>query len=445
MKASRRHRFTRRAGVAAGAAALVASCVSGSSVKISGIGDTVEAGGVASPQDLLGGGPHGADGGTPPTAAPPDVPTVTAMGAPETVLPAVRRPQPLMATGMTRGIPTTVLSAYRRAVDALTGNQPGCHVPLTLLAAIGKVESGHARGGQIDTAGTALEPIFGPALDGSAGIAVIADTDSGVLDGNTSWDRAVGPMQFIPSTWRGWASDGNGDGRADPQNVYDSSLAAARYLCAGGRDLSDPGSLDVAILAYNHSAAYLRLVRAWMTAYGSDVVTVADISGDTVNTAVPVANVVPTPAPTPPPAPPAPAPPNQAPPAAPAPPSTPPPSSVTMPTPTPAPAPAPVLPAVPATVNGLLAPVPCVVEGTVGAVVGLLGGLLSGPTDQRPVQDPPGCSPVCPPGYTRSGIPANALVTGGVTVDPRGAQGRAPLLDVHARVTVVCVDATVWG
>jgi hypothetical protein len=116
-----------------------------------------------------------------------------------------------------------------------------------------------------------------------------------------------------------------------------------------------------------------------------------------------------------------------------------------MPTPTPAPAPAPVLPAVPVTVNGLLAPVPCVVEGTVGAVVGLLGGLLSGPTDQRPVQDPPGCSPVCPPGYTRSGIPANALVTGGVTVDPRGAQGRAPLLDVHARVTVVCVDATVWG
>jgi hypothetical protein len=70
-------------------------------------------------------------------------------------------------------------------------------------------------------------------------------------------------MQFIPSTWSRWGADGNGDGRADPDNVFDAALAAGRYLCAGGRDLSDPAELDRAVLGYNHSEAYLRTVRAW--------------------------------------------------------------------------------------------------------------------------------------------------------------------------------------
>ncbi|MEV5386525.1 lytic transglycosylase domain-containing protein [Streptomyces sp. NPDC052721] len=74
-------------------------------------------------------------------------------------------------------------------------------------------------------------------------------------------------MQFIPSTWAHWGADGNGDGRADPNNVYDAALAAGRYLCAGGRDLSNPAELDRAILGYNHSAAYLRTVRAWYAYY----------------------------------------------------------------------------------------------------------------------------------------------------------------------------------
>ncbi|MEV5463672.1 lytic murein transglycosylase, partial [Streptomyces cellulosae] len=93
--------------------------------------------------------------------------------------------------------------------------------------------------------------------------ALIRDTDGGAHDGDTAYDRAVGPMQFIPSTWARWGADGNGDGRTDPNNVFDAALAAGRYLCAGGRDLSVPAELDRAILGYNHSTAYLRTVRAW--------------------------------------------------------------------------------------------------------------------------------------------------------------------------------------
>ncbi|MEU0188444.1 lytic transglycosylase domain-containing protein [Streptomyces afghaniensis] len=159
-------------------------------------------------------------------------------------------------------LPATVFAAYRRAESELAGTAPGCRLEWQLLAAIGQVESGQARGGRVTSDGTAVTPILGPRLNGGA-FAVIRDTDGGWYDGDTAYDRAVGPMQFIPSTWARWGADGNGDGRADPNNVFDAALAAGRYLCAGGRDLSDPADLDRAILGYNHSEAYLRTVRAW--------------------------------------------------------------------------------------------------------------------------------------------------------------------------------------
>ncbi|BFO21183.1 hypothetical protein SHKM778_75710 [Streptomyces sp. KM77-8] len=86
-------------------------------------------------------------------------------------------------------------------------------------------------------------------------------------------------MQFLPSTWARWGADGNGDGRADPDNVFDAALAAGHYLCAGDRDLGRAADLDRAILSYNHSEAYLRLVRHWLEFYGRGVHTVPDGRG----------------------------------------------------------------------------------------------------------------------------------------------------------------------
>ncbi len=165
-------------------------------------------------------------------------------------------------------LPETVFAAYRKAETALALRSPGCHLPWQLLAAIGEVESGQAGRGAVDAGGTTFRPILGPALNG-AGFAAIGDTDGGRYDGDTQWDRAVGPMQFIPSTWASWGVDANGDGKADPNNIFDAAEAAGRYLCAGGRDLSDPAQLDRAVLGYNHSAEYLRTVRNWMAHFGT--------------------------------------------------------------------------------------------------------------------------------------------------------------------------------
>lgn len=176
-------------------------------------------------------------------------------------------------------LPATVLAAYRRAETSVAESNPGCHLPWQLLAAIGQVESGQARGGAVDANGTTFTPILGPVLDGN-GFANISDTDSGRFDGDALHDRAVGPMQFIPSTWEHWGADGNGDGADDPNNVYDAALAAAHYLCADGRDLSVPQDMDRAILGYNHSQAYLNLVRAWFDHFMSGgAVSVPDRSG----------------------------------------------------------------------------------------------------------------------------------------------------------------------
>lgn len=138
------------------------------------------------------------------------------------------------------------------------------------MAAVGSVETAHGTygGGSLTAAGQVSRPVMGPVLDG-AGFAAIADTDGGALDGDTRWDRAVGPMQFIPSTWQLVGRDGNGDGTADPFNIDDAALSAASYLCSHGRDLTTADGWTDAIYAYNQSDAYIRQVREQATAYAA--------------------------------------------------------------------------------------------------------------------------------------------------------------------------------
>lgn len=198
------------------------------------------------------------DGGSPYITALPPLNTPTGPTPPAASPGAPGGPVPTGGAGL----PATVLDAYQRAQAAVAQSDPGCHLPWQLLAAIGQVESGQARGGAVDAHGTTYTPILGPVLDGN-GFANISDTDHGAYDGDPVHDRAVGPMQFIPQTWEHWGVDGNGDGVRDPNNVYDAALAAAHYLCADGRDLSNPQDMDRAILGYNHSQDYLNLVRSW--------------------------------------------------------------------------------------------------------------------------------------------------------------------------------------
>ena len=148
-----------------------------------------------------------------------------------------------------------LLQAYRTAALLVSSD---CHLPVSLLAAIGQVESGNLRGRSLDARHRVVPRVRGPVLDGDP-FARVPDTDGGVLDGDRKWDRAVGPMQFLPATWIAYAVDLDGDGRLDPQDVEDAAGSAAVYLCQSGGDLAEPASLRTAVLTYNHSRAYLRL------------------------------------------------------------------------------------------------------------------------------------------------------------------------------------------
>jgi membrane-bound lytic murein transglycosylase B len=148
------------------------------------------------------------------------------------------------------GIPAVALSAYRNAEQLMAGSNPDCGISWNFLAGIGRIESMHANGGATDTRRTAKQPIYGPALDGSlSGNEVIVQSS---MSGQVTYARAMGPMQFLPDTWARYASDGDGDGQADPRNLYDSTLAAARYLCSGDLNLRDQSQVLAAILRYNN-------------------------------------------------------------------------------------------------------------------------------------------------------------------------------------------------
>jgi membrane-bound lytic murein transglycosylase B len=162
------------------------------------------------------------------------------------------------------GVPARALRAYAAAEVAQRAATPDCGLSWATLAGIGRVESRHGEigGSELGDDGVPRPRIVGVPLDGTPGVREIPDSDGGVLDGDTTYDRAVGPMQFLPTTWALHGADGDGDGVADPHQIDDAARGAAAYLCAAGRDTADGAGWWDAVLAYNRSGEYARSVWA---------------------------------------------------------------------------------------------------------------------------------------------------------------------------------------
>ncbi|WP_395106102.1 lytic transglycosylase domain-containing protein [Actinomadura sp. SCN-SB] len=120
----------------------------------------------------------------------------------------------------------TYLDLYKSAAKTCPG------LSWTVLAAIGQVESDHGRNAGRSSAG------------------------------------ALGPMQFMPATWRAYGVDGDRDGKADIMNPYDAIPGAARYLCANGAGRGGQ-ALYQAIFRYNHAHWYVQKVLALARAYAA--------------------------------------------------------------------------------------------------------------------------------------------------------------------------------
>ena len=189
--------------------------------------------------------------GTPQQAPPAEAPATDALSA-------QADPAWVEQVAADTEIPSRVVAAYAGA-DLRVRAEGGCSVGWNTLAGIGRIESRHGTifGGRIGDDGRATSDIIGIPLDGTNETLAIEDTDGGVLDGDTEWDRAVGPMQFIPETWGRWGAAADGDGPGDPQNIDDAALAAARYLCSVGESgLDAEQDWIAAVRTYNNSRDY---------------------------------------------------------------------------------------------------------------------------------------------------------------------------------------------
>lgn len=221
----------------------------------------------------------------PPRAvAPPDAgvkpPEVRLLALDAPPVPTPQRPQQQLkawseSMSDALNIPRAALQAYGYASRLIEQRLPGCGLSWPVLAGIGAVESSHGRhgGATLDETGRPSVTIRGLPLDGKDGVKLIEDTDGGVLDGDVQFDRAIGPLQFIPSTWERWGEDADGDGVADPHDIDDAALAAGNYLCDVAGDLRDPERYWSALLTYNESRDY-----------GQDVLDHADQYGRTSRT-----------------------------------------------------------------------------------------------------------------------------------------------------------------
>jgi membrane-bound lytic murein transglycosylase B len=161
-----------------------------------------------------------------------------------------------------------VRAAYENAVAVANADGTNCGVRYAVLAAVGSVESSLGRPNSRtvirDSDGRVEPPIYGPLLNGVEGMSEVPDSDHGVYDEDPDWDRAVGPLQFLPSTWYRIKADANGDGTKDPQSIDDAALGALHYLCLAirGASIDEGDNLATALFSYNRSKSYVARVIA---------------------------------------------------------------------------------------------------------------------------------------------------------------------------------------
>ncbi|WP_269306720.1 lytic transglycosylase domain-containing protein [Aeromicrobium sp. HA] len=172
-------------------------------------------------------------------------------------------------TAADRQIPVRAMQAYARTEISQREAAPECNLRWNTLAGVGSVESAHGTlgGAGLDAAGVPSKRIIGPPLNGENGTrAIEATKESTALHGDEEWDRAVGPFQFLTSSWEQYGADADGDGRADPHDIDDAALGAANHLCDRERDLAGEGWVP-AVFAYNNSMAYVKKVRGIADSY----------------------------------------------------------------------------------------------------------------------------------------------------------------------------------
>ena len=176
-----------------------------------------------------------------------------------------------LSTLSTNGIPSAALYAYHHAETLLADADPECRLPWNLVAAIGRVESNHGRiqGNSLTAEGLTTPGIIGTALDGTKGSQKVADTDKGLFDEDTKFDRPIGPFQILPSIWKQTAIDSDNNGKEDPQDIDDAATTAGVFLCSGAGDLSTPTGARSAVQRYNNTASYVDLVLKVSSSYAN--------------------------------------------------------------------------------------------------------------------------------------------------------------------------------
>lgn len=157
------------------------------------------------------------------------------------------------------GIPQRALQAYAYAAYAVE-KEDGCSIGWPTIAALGAVLTNHGRheNASINEDGKTTLPLraVAPAAGGKDSV---PDTDGGDIDGDSTQDIPVGPMQLMPSRWEQYGVAVEPGDQPNPDQIDDAALTTAKILCTAG-DLSTPEVWLTAMSEFNPHHVFLKAV-----------------------------------------------------------------------------------------------------------------------------------------------------------------------------------------